>query len=566
MAKCVVLLLTAVTAATLAGLLPDEAQATLWFQSNGLLFIALTVAIWLFCELRVYASRCRAGLRRHWGAMVLALVLTGLAFAVSPPKFRFLADESDLAGVSMLMAKHGVASLPLMTTFRTAGVEEYVTVVDKRPLLFPFAVSLVHLATGYRPENSFVVNLLALALVLFGTYLLAGRLWGRLLGVLAMLLVVACPALVIWSTSGGFETLNLAFVILAFIAFDDFTRQRNAATAELLIATLVILAQCRYESALFGVLLLFAGRKLLTRDILTRLSAAALLLPVGFVPWLWQRSAVANEKMQVDFLFESRGIGTITQAFSLESLLAHTPLNAYTLSGLEPFYGFSFVLFALFVVGASLLIVRLRSLPAPTRSLLVAAIVCEALAFVVVSAYFWGDFSDPSTNRLSLVFVPGLVLPATFALQLLLTTHRARILVVLAFVLQIAWLWPHAHAGGLAPQLFLPRMYDNGLTLLRKHYADPRSVLLVSSNANLYLIHGYAATNYANATLELESLRTAGRPPAKVVLLQLCLGPSGVRRPMPNNQLSKAWRLTEVETIQLDPLFELRLVEAAPNL
>src|SRR6185436_2307184 len=90
-------------------------------------------------------------------------------------------------------------------------------IVDKRPLFFPFLLSLVHDVGGYRPANAFILNGI-LSFVFLGLVFVTGRmLAGRVAGWLGVALFAGLPLLAQNSTGGGFELLNLVMLLATLL-------------------------------------------------------------------------------------------------------------------------------------------------------------------------------------------------------------------------------------------------------------------------------------------------------------------------------------------------------------
>src|SRR4030042_6311689 len=78
---------------------------TQWFSASGYYFILSAFGLWMFSLLPSDLPRAqiRAFLHRHGLAFGLAVLLSIGAFVISPPKFRILADETNLIGMSAAM-------------------------------------------------------------------------------------------------------------------------------------------------------------------------------------------------------------------------------------------------------------------------------------------------------------------------------------------------------------------------------------------------------------------------------------------------------------------------------
>ena len=135
--------------------------------------------------------------------------------------------------------------------------------MDKRPLFFPFLVSVLHDVSGYRPANSFVLNG-GLTFVFLGLVNQLGRmLAGRKAGWLGVALFAGLPLLAHNATGGGFELLNLVMILCTLLLGARLISRRDDVSMTAFCFSALLLAQVRYESVIY-------------------------LLPVaGIVAWLW---------------------------------------------------------------------------------------------------------------------------------------------------------------------------------------------------------------------------------------------------------------------------------------
>ena len=140
-----------------------------WFVLAA--FVLLVRALWLTYRDEVRALRWRT---IDWTS-VAVVGLGGLILLVHETfGFKILMDEIMLLGTSMSMH----FDKTVLTPMRGNDIQGVYVVLDgmmdKRPLFFPFLLSLLHDLTGYRPENAFVLNGL-LTFVFLGLVNAAGR-------------------------------------------------------------------------------------------------------------------------------------------------------------------------------------------------------------------------------------------------------------------------------------------------------------------------------------------------------------------------------------------------------
>ncbi len=227
-----------------------------------------------------------------WAAIAF---VAGLLLLCEPFWFKVLNDELLLTSTAQMLHFDRLAGLPSAANDLSGSYLLLDAILDKRPLFFPFLISLVHDLTGYRYENVFILNGLltvVLCVLLYGT--------GRSLsnhrgGLLTVLLAGTLPLLGVFATSGHFEVLNLVMICLVLWLSYHYIRKPGEKAMVALVYALVLLVQVRYENALyllpFGILLLLgwkkAGRILLPWQVI--------VAPVFFILFAMNYRLILNE-------------------------------------------------------------------------------------------------------------------------------------------------------------------------------------------------------------------------------------------------------------------------------
>ena len=239
-----------------AGFLPTPRQAQWLFEHGAYYFLLALVAAWTLKGWSLYGHHLKTWGPRRLAALVLAAVLTVMIFIHSPPRFKILADESNLVGLSMMMHSERVAAVPIEGFVTDQRQADLVTAPDKRPLLFPFLVSVIHTLIGYSPSNGFLLNFATTLAALLSFALAASRLFGPAMALPSILMLASAPILSFYATGSGFEILNMLFMMLTFMVLLEVVDSEAAPDrVELLFLTALMLAHCRYESAIVLVLL-----------------------------------------------------------------------------------------------------------------------------------------------------------------------------------------------------------------------------------------------------------------------------------------------------------------------
>lgn len=393
--------------------LPDK-MAIKAVSQAGFWFVLAAFVIWLWALWRSFSADLRALSWRDfdWVSTII-VVLGGTVLLVhEAPGFKIVMDEIMLLGTSMGMHLDKAATTPMRAHDIQGAFVVVEGIVDKRPLFFPFLLSLLHDLTGYRPGNAFVLNG-GLTFVFLGLVCAIGRmLAGRVAGWLGVALFAGLPLLAHNSTGGGFELLNLTMIAAALLLGVRWLERRDEPSLTAFCFAGLLLAQVRYESVLY-----LAPVALLVVWGWWREGRAVLPWPVVFAPLLMVHYPMQHRIFQVrESAWEMFSQPGYTKPFSISYLgdnLEHALAFFFASAKNQPN---SHVLSALGVLAAVsfavLLVRRLRTLATETPAMVatIAFSVGLALQFLLLMFYFWGKFDDPVIRRLSLPTHLALVL------------------------------------------------------------------------------------------------------------------------------------------------------------
>lgn len=373
----------------------------------GYYFILITFAWWLKTLWSVWRSRVqgeRMSRREAWGAGLVIGVLSIAAFSSEPFRGKILYDEYVLQSTAYNMhyfrdAATMVRGYNLLGDF--ISTDSY---LDKRPNFFPFLISLVHDLTGYRTENAYWLNSCLFPLALVLAYYLGRRLNGPRGGFLAVVLLGSLPLLSENATGSGMELINITMILAVVLLGAVYLRRPDDERLSALVIGAVLLAQTRYESAIYVLpvaAMIVLGWWRTRQVILSWASVAAplLLLPSALQNkvlsnsrWMWELKENQNTRFSTDYV-----MGNIHSAigflFNTSARLANSWL--LTVLGLASL---------LYVAWRLLSVLRQRcNLSAERWSLLLmsAGILSNT---VLILFYYWSNLEDPIASRLSLPF------------------------------------------------------------------------------------------------------------------------------------------------------------------
>jgi hypothetical protein len=462
-------------------------------------FLMVTVLCWVGTYLHAARDLHRetvvAWVKENWPGLVVALAVTLIAWLAVDPALRILSDEANLVGTSKNLFATKTA------TFTVSGKNYYDSywdidvAIDRRPPLFPFLVSLIHVLCGYSYKNVFLFNLAALPVFLLVSYRLAKSLGDETFGIVVSLLVVAHPITLISVRSGGFDFCAVFFALLVVKSFFDLSREPSPDRLAILWMNLCMFAEVRYETALFlppvvALLLLF---RMVTFGTLRPYAFIYALSPAYLLPRVWQAVLRGNVPEQDP--------GTI--AFTLDNFLNNA--YEYFKPVLSPFHSYpahSAIVIAIGMVGCMLWLRwihrRLLSHDWSVPDLRFAVLVCVwmLLQAIIVFTYVWGRAQYPSAARLVIAIDTFFAFAAGWVLVVLLRRWRSFVPVLLAAAI-LAIHVPLAAQHRMLNRLTQTR--ENSTTWRFFENLHEKRILIVTDRPNLYTIMDYGAMNFETA-------------------------------------------------------------------
>ena len=393
----------------------------------------------LFSGFGVYAVRLAQSRREVWQGWlrrpgwigVALLVATLFTLWSDSYQHKVLFDEYVLQATGYHM--HATKEVGTVTrAYDLDGTWLAIDVfLDKRPYFFTFLLSLVHDLTGYRTTNVFILNSALAAIFLGLTYWFARQLTDRRGGLLAVALLATMPLLGQNATSAGMEMHNLTMLALVLCLALLYLRVPDDNRMSLLCIGTVLLAQSRYESAIYvlpvaAVVLLGWWR--VQRIVLPWI---AVITPLLLIPYAWH-----NRVLSATPLLWQLGEGQ-TSRFSTAYLMINLR------GALHFFFNFgntlanSWYLSVLGFAGLAWLLWRLVSWIRTRFPLSPAAQVAMAFGvgvmgnFVMVQFYYWSRLDDIVTSRFAL---PATLMLALLAAVFVSWLNRKRTVHAYAFV------------------------------------------------------------------------------------------------------------------------------------
>ena len=193
-----------------------------------LVLVAAWVTVYLLSARHLTKAAAWEWVKENKAGILIAAVVTVITAISVQPALRILADETNLLGTSKNFFYQKTATFTVSGRYYYDAFWDAGVVIDRRPTLFPFLVSLLHVVRGYTYTNVFLFNLMVLPIFVLLAYRLAKSLGGEVFGVAAALLVSAQPITLISVRSGGFDFLAAFFSVLVVKNFLDHCRAPSA--------------------------------------------------------------------------------------------------------------------------------------------------------------------------------------------------------------------------------------------------------------------------------------------------------------------------------------------------
>src|ERR1039457_65976 len=462
-------------------------------------FLLVLVVCWLGTYLHVARDLRKSDVwdwvKENKIGIIIALIVTVISALAIHPALRVLSDEANLLGTSKNLFFSKTA------TFTTTGKYYYDNfwdagvVIDRRPSLFPFLVSLVHVLRGYSYTNVFLLNLLVLPLFVLVSYRMAKSLSGEGVGIATAILVVAHPITLISMRSGGFDFVAAFFSVLIIKNFLDHSREPSAGTLAVLWMNLCMFAEIRYETGLFlaPVVLSLLIFRLAKWSYIRPYLLIYALSPGFLLPRIWQAILRGNVPEQDP--------GAV--AFSFTHFIENA--RDYFKPIFNPFDyhpPHATVVIGLGVVGGILWLRWLdrrllsRDWQAPNFKFAAMGTGWMALQFLIVFSYVWGRAQHPAASRLVIAIDTFFSFPAAWLLTVMLKRFRAFLVPLIAAGIFAIYL-PVASEYRILNELTLTREASTTWRFFESLHES--RILVVTDRPGLYTIMNYGAMDFDSA-------------------------------------------------------------------
>ncbi len=522
-------------------------QTMVWFFAmTSYYFIFALCMIWLIQlnrYLTVFDFSPGDFFKTYWPGLVLALVVTSIVFATIPVQFKILGDETNLLSVSQDMFYHKRAYLISMAKFYNGGLQVVDVSIPNRPLLFPFAINIIHSVLGYRPANVFILNFILMFIFLTGVYVAIRKALGPHTAVAGLFLILAYPIVPISATSGGYDLFSTLLFALILAVFYLFLKSPDADGFAFLWVSLLLFSNIRYESCIFFPIIIGAAIRFIKVSYLKTAAHIYILTPILSLPFIWQRFLTQGTYENPSNI----------PLFSVQSFIKHGKILLQNFLNLNldlPYSGLLNIA-AVCICGYGLkqVITQKIKLAPHQKNFAVILLLCITVIMVIVLSHHFGRYDRPTQARLFMYFSVFCALTPIFLKALCPDWISGKKLLVAALAI---FLFYHPVAGKHAfiNNMVITRIHQHAQKFLQD-LNDP-DVLIISAYAGQYTALNYSAVtfNYANHNSPslLGELKTHRY--SKILVLQEI--DYATNRPKWDNQrLDPRFKLKPLEEIQV---------------
>jgi len=387
---------------------PAEAIQVIKHSGYWLLLLASLLTMlagWRVCRELDAGVLLLRFIRAQRSPLLVIGCLSVLFYVLQENDYKVVMDEPLFAATALHM-HHEKEAMTVTRAYNIGGTFNILgSYVGKRPYFYPFLVSVMHDVTGYRAYQGIILNHLLTPIFLGLLYMVGHRIGRRFGGYCTLALCSTVPLFAICVNGGGFDLLNVVMLLATLWAGMLYLQKQSDARFDLMILFAVLLAQTRYESALYigGVVVIILVSWYRSRRI--RLTWTSVVVPLLLVclplqqiifeqyPGLWQLENEVETPFALSMI--PQNLGNALNFF-------------FTLFPLQPGSLLLSALFCAALVCAVVLGVggRLsRSFAMPDTPALLSFSIPVILSFLLMMAYHWGQADDIVATRIIIPFV-----------------------------------------------------------------------------------------------------------------------------------------------------------------
>jgi len=476
----------------------DESLRRVCFSHGAYFVLVLLLVTWVFIiiqAMRHYKPDWRSMASRYAVGIVLSMAICVIAFTAVKPDFRILSDETNLMAVSKSMLYEKRTDNVTMGLWYYGNFNPVVRQISKRHLLFPFMTHILHVISGYRPGNVFVLNFIVMFLILVFLYKLIFDQYGVKWATAGLFLVASQPIFIQNATSGGWDLMFSLFLIICFMSLFWFMKKPDMIKFELLWMNLILLCHARYEGimTMFLVLFFLVAFKYVKREYLSQGSKLVYALtPCFFIIIFWQR-LLNNDT------FESGGMAPFSHRYFIKNNLLFLK-DLFDFKFFLPYATIINLVGFVCLVYIAVQFIRKRMIAEPwKRKLAIISTCCLMANWVLYTSFHNGNINHPTCARYYAAFFMILSIFAVIGCERLpIIKNKVNSFISLSMIMLLVYL-PVSVEDRFSRAQTLPRRYRFARKFILNSLTDTKNVVFITDRPGHYTVYNYGAVNFKHA-------------------------------------------------------------------
>jgi hypothetical protein len=461
--------------------------------SYGGYYLILSISIFWIITITQTISYHRLSfkdfIKKYGKGTLLSLIITVIIFTSVKCYFRVLSDETNLACVSKSMTYERRTDNITMGKWYYDNFYPIKRLTPTRPLFFPFLTNIVSVVSGYRPENAFAVNFIALFSLLFLLYILVKKRLGDIWAISTVLLVASQPVVSQAATSGGYDLLAVLFVVIYLASLERFLKKPSPFSFQFLWVNLLILSNIRYEGILYFIICM--GALLLLRyinldSLKIRINPLYFSTPLILLFLSWPRALMNGLDSGVPFalLYIVKNIKAFFKIFfDFRFFLPYaTIVNTIGLA-------------SLLWLGSLFLASRIFK-EKHKRHFVLVSTSCLLANLLLFMTFHNARADHPTVSRLYLLFCVLLSVIAIVGLSMGSLTRRKPVYILAFSIIMFMLYHPVSIKDRFSKTLLLPREYRFVTSFLKKEATKGRNFLIVAARPGQYTAYDWGAVDF----------------------------------------------------------------------
>ena len=530
-----------------------------WFYAKtSYYFLFALCVIWLIQLIR-YLENIDFSLKKflpvYATGIGLAFAMTCIIFLTIPVQFKILADETNLLSASQSMLYYKEAyRIPMAHYYHDSLIPLEVD-VPKRPLLFPFVTCLIHSVLGYHPQNVFILNFIVMFVFLAGVYIVAHKCLDAYSAAAAIFLVLACPLVPIYGTSGGYDLFSTLFFATIMAALYDYLKSPTAEALAFVWASLLMFTNIRYESIIFFLLILGPSAPFIKLRYFKSQAYLYALTPLLSLPFIWQRLLSQGT-------YENPPNVSL---FALQSFIKHAKIFIQNFLNLQmdlPYAGL-LNLFAVIMLGYLAKQILTKKIDFKSYQKYFGFILGISMAafLVIVLSHHFGRFDRPTQARLFLNFSLFCALTPLLLKALSPNWLSGKKLLAVAIIVFLFY-HPIAARHDFINSLIITRIHQSSQQFLKD--LNERNVLVITTYSGHFTALSYGAVKfeYANSHREELLAELQKHRYSNIIVIQEIADRN--KRPRKKSQLlDPRFKLQTLKEVKIHPDYFIRFSRVA---